>query len=171
MPSVMGTGAPAVRFPVLTVVRAPQRESGQAAPGPVSAFGPWGVPATKRLPPLSNPLVAPPGTGTTALNVAGTAGEAKTPLKSTETTLASFGMFAPWVLPHSPAQFRMKAWVSLAPKTAVMGWSSWGPVTEATVLLTVSITKKVLVIWVWGSLKASSLVPLGLMTRRRAVGT
>src|SRR5258707_2515447 len=151
-PSVMGMGAPAVRLPVLITWSVPQAGSKHPAGGTV------GVPATYRLAPLSRPTVA----AETGMLVP----KAGTPLKSTRTTLAA-------VPPHSAPQFRIKAAVSpatLASKTAVKGWSRAGPVTDVTVLLTVSITKKVLPP---GGLsaKASSLGPLGPSTNRRTPGT
>src|ERR1700756_1817273 len=47
-PSVIGIGVPAVKEVAFITVNAPQRESGHAAPGPVSALAPCGVPATYR---------------------------------------------------------------------------------------------------------------------------
>src|SRR5580765_3707549 len=87
-PSVIGMGVAAVSAEVLTTVSAPQRESGQAAPGPVVGVA---VPATYRLPPLSSPTVAPPGTGIGA-SAGAKVGDAVP--KSTETTLEA-------VPPHS----------------------------------------------------------------------
>src|SRR5215469_8415808 len=86
-PSVMLTGADAVMLPVLTVCKVPP--AGQ--PG----GGEGDVPATNRLEPLNNPMVAPQ-TGATEPKF-GVA-----PLKSTDTTPAAVPL-------HSGPQFRMKA--------------------------------------------------------------
>src|ERR1043166_7450942 len=107
----MGRELLTVKEPVLMMVKAPQRESGHAAPGPVVGAA---LPATYRVEPFSKPTVAPPGTETGVLTVPGTAGVLNTPLKSTETTPAA-------VPPHSTPQFNTNACVSPLPKTAVMG--------------------------------------------------
>src|SRR5882724_2318604 len=155
VPSVMGIGAPAVSELALITVNAPQRESGQAAPGPVGAG--LGVPATYRLAPFISPTVAPE-TGIGALKVAVAF------VKSAKTTLAA-------VPPHSAPQFRMNACVSLPLNTAVKGWSRCAAsVMVWTAAVAVSTTKNVLVLGgtcACGSGKTSSLVPLGLMASRR----
>src|SRR6185312_11143081 len=154
---------PAVRVVALITVNAPQRDSGQITPAGSAA----GVPATYRLVPFIIPTVAPE-TGIGALKATGVL------VKSAKTTLAGSGIGGdPCVVPHSPAQFRMKACVSLPLNTAVNGWSRCAAsVTAVTAEVAVSTTKKVLVlggICACGSGKTSSLVPLGLITSRRAL--
>ena len=60
----MGRELLTVNEPVLMTVKAPQRESGQVAPGPICGAA---LPATNRLEPFSRPTVAPPGTETGVL--------------------------------------------------------------------------------------------------------
>src|SRR5579871_1518924 len=105
----------ALGLPILRAVKVPQLDSPnclQALLLDADTAG-TGVPATKRVEPLIAPIVAP-ATATTVPNVGGVGGEANTPLKSMDTTLAD-------VPPHSAPQFKMNAWVSLVLKTAEKG--------------------------------------------------
>src|SRR5215472_10522958 len=129
---------------------------------------PAGVPATKRVEPLSNPTVAPvtapgavgPATGVSATGCAPGGGAKLTELKSTSITPAPLA--AP---PHSAPQLKMKAFVSLPLKTPVKGRSRPVAVKATELKLAVSTTVKVVGV---SSLKTSSLVPLGDITRRVA---
>src|SRR5215472_10220266 len=155
---------PAVSVPVLMTCKLPHVVNGHPAGW---GNGAKGVPATNRFEPLSRPTVAPVIVPVTTFTV-GVAGVAKF-------TLATLGAADP---PHSVPQFKIKAvvsFVSLGSKTALKGWAPTGNVrTGATVLLAVSMTKNEFGLeprCSGSSGNTSTLLPLGPITRRVALGT